>query len=125
MSTERSHRCIFQISLKYIKLVLPKILFILVLCNFNFYLKLCENPQNFTIIEALAVSMKMYSEKILSFLVYRPPRQEVSTFIYGMISIFRDNWKGELIVQLGNFNLCQMLPENINRLVVDPLKKDL
>ena len=28
--------CIFQISLKCIKLVLPKILFILVLCNFNF-----------------------------------------------------------------------------------------
>ena len=30
------NRCIFQISLKYIKLVIPKILFILVLCSFNF-----------------------------------------------------------------------------------------
>ena len=28
------NRCIFQISLKYIKLVIPNILFILVLCNF-------------------------------------------------------------------------------------------
>ena len=41
------NRCIFQISvkyidlisLKYIDLVIPKILFILVLCNFNFYFK--------------------------------------------------------------------------------------
>ena len=31
------NRCIFQISLKYIKLVIPKILFILVFWNFNFY----------------------------------------------------------------------------------------
>ena len=35
------NRCIFQISLKYIKLVIPEILFILVLCNFNFTSKLC------------------------------------------------------------------------------------
>ena len=34
------NRCIFQISLKYIKLVIPKILFILVLCSFNFYFKI-------------------------------------------------------------------------------------
>ena len=35
-------RSIFQISLKYIKLVIPKILFILilVLCNFTFYFKI-------------------------------------------------------------------------------------
>ena len=32
--------CIFQISLKHIKLVIPKILFILVLGSFNFYLKM-------------------------------------------------------------------------------------
>ena len=38
------NRCIFQISLKYIKLVIPKILFILVLCNFNFYFKLRDPP---------------------------------------------------------------------------------
>ena len=30
------NRCIFKISLKYIKLVTPKTLFILVLCSFNF-----------------------------------------------------------------------------------------
>ena len=33
------NRCIFQISLKYIKLVIPKIIFTLVLRNFNFYFK--------------------------------------------------------------------------------------
>ena len=42
-TTELS-RCIFQISLKYMKLVIPEILkyflYILVLCNFNFYLKI-------------------------------------------------------------------------------------
>lgn len=32
--------CVFQISLKYIKLVIPEILFILVLCDFSFYLKI-------------------------------------------------------------------------------------
>ena len=38
--------CIFQISLQYIKLklVIPKILFILVLCNFNFYFKIMWPP---------------------------------------------------------------------------------
>ena len=34
------NRSIFQISLKYIKLVIPKILSILVLCSFNFYFKI-------------------------------------------------------------------------------------
>ena len=37
-------RCIFQVSLKYIKLVIPKILFILVSCSFNFYLKIMWPP---------------------------------------------------------------------------------
>ena len=36
----RTYRCIFQIFLKYIKFVIPKILFILVLCSFNFYFKI-------------------------------------------------------------------------------------
>ena len=34
------NRCIFQILLKYIKLAIPKILFILVLCSFIFYFKI-------------------------------------------------------------------------------------
>ena len=34
------NRYIFQIPLKYIKLAIPKILFILVLCSFNFYFKI-------------------------------------------------------------------------------------
>ena len=38
------NRCIFQISLKYIKLVVPKILFILVLSSFNFYFKIMWPP---------------------------------------------------------------------------------
>ena len=38
------NRCIFQTSLKYIKLVIPKILFILKLCNFNFYFKISWPP---------------------------------------------------------------------------------
>ena len=40
----RTFRCIFQISLKYIKLVISKILFILVLCSFNFYFKIMWLP---------------------------------------------------------------------------------
>ena len=39
-SLSELNRCIFQISLKYIQLVIPKILFILVLCSFNFYFKI-------------------------------------------------------------------------------------
>ena len=35
---------IFQTSLKYIKLVIPKILFILVLSSFNFYFKILWSP---------------------------------------------------------------------------------
>ena len=38
------NRCIFQIPLKFIKLVIPKILFILVLCSFNFYFKITRPP---------------------------------------------------------------------------------
>ena len=38
------NRCIFQISLKYIKLVIPEILFRLVLYNFNFYFKIMWPP---------------------------------------------------------------------------------
>ena len=38
------NRCIFQIILKYIKLVIPKILFILILCSFNFYFKITWPP---------------------------------------------------------------------------------
>ena len=41
------NRCIFQTPLKYIKWVIPKILFILVLYNFNFYFKITwTSPHN-------------------------------------------------------------------------------
>ena len=36
--------CIFQICLKHVKLVIPKILFILILCSFNFYFKVMWPP---------------------------------------------------------------------------------
>ena len=39
------NRCIFQVTLKYIKLVIPKILFILVLYNFNFSFKTTRPPK--------------------------------------------------------------------------------
>ena len=35
-----NNRCIFHISLKYIKLAIPKILFILILSSFDFYFKI-------------------------------------------------------------------------------------
>ena len=41
-------RCIFQISLKSIKLVIPKIVFILVICSFNFYFKITWPPTKIT-----------------------------------------------------------------------------
>ena len=44
------NRCIFQISLKYIKLVILKILFVLVLCSFNFYFKITDPPHQNKII---------------------------------------------------------------------------
>ena len=49
----------FLISLKYIKLVIPKILFVLVLCSFNFYFKTTwppnkiNAPNNITQVHAL------------------------------------------------------------------------
>ena len=43
-SVSELNRCIFQISLKYIKLGIPKILFILVLCNFKDFSKIFNPP---------------------------------------------------------------------------------
>ena len=40
------NRCIFQISLKYIMLVIPKILFILAICSFSFYFKITSPHPN-------------------------------------------------------------------------------
>ena len=42
------NRCIFQISLKYLKLVFRKMLFILVLCNFSFCFKIMWAPHEIT-----------------------------------------------------------------------------
>ena len=59
------NRCIFQISLKYIKLVIPKILFILVLCSFNFYCKITwppHSPNKITPQKFLTPTSKDFSE---------------------------------------------------------------
>ena len=56
------NKCIFQISLKYKKLVIPKILFILVLCNFNFFSKLCDLPK---ILFLLALCKFNFFKKIM------------------------------------------------------------
>ena len=61
--------------------------------------------------------MEIYGKKIILTLVYCPPKQEISTFIDGMTSIFRDTWKGVWIMLLSNYNLDQVLQGNINRLV--------
>ena len=61
--------------------------------------------------------MEIYGKKIILALVYCPPKQEISTFIDGMTSIFRDTWKGVWIMLLSNYNLDQVLQGNINRLV--------
>ena len=55
------NRCIFQISLKYIKLVIPKILFILVLCIFNFYFKITwpHSPPNKIKISVSAIKERL------------------------------------------------------------------
>ena len=96
----------------------------LAICCLEEKVRILERFHLPTVIEALPVSMEICGEKIISFLVYSPPRQEVSTSIHA-ISIFRGIWKGEWVVQLGDFDLDQMLPENINRLVVGSVKKDL
>ena len=59
----------------------------------------------------------MCGEKILSALVYYPPRQHVNTVIDGMISDLREICIGEQIVLLRDFNLDEMSQECINRLV--------
>ena len=42
------NRCIFQISLMFMKLAIQEILFMLVLCNFKFYLKIMSPPTKLT-----------------------------------------------------------------------------
>lgn len=53
----------------------------------------------------------MCGEKILSALVYYPPRQHVSTVIDGMVSDLREICIGEQIVLLRDFNLDEMSQE--------------
>ena len=93
----------------------------LTICYMEESVKILEKFYLPTVIEASSVSVEVYGEKILLVLVYRPPRQEVSTLIDGMISTFRDMWKGEWINLLGDFSSDEMLQENISRLV--PLKE--
>ena len=64
------NRYIFQISLKYIKLVIPKILFILVLCSFDFYFKIAWPPP--PTLEQTYPSPQQYN----------PPHQNKNFFIH-------------------------------------------
>ena len=62
------NRCIFQIPLNYIKLVIPKILFILVICSFVFYFKITWPPPPPTKLKFLILpSSKDFSE------IFNPP----------------------------------------------------
>ena len=73
------------------------------------HVKILEGFLLSTPVESLLVSIEKCDEKIILVLVYYPSRQQVSTFINGMISIFRDILKGEQIILLGHFNLDQKL----------------
>ena len=55
------NRYIFQISLKYIKLVIPKILCILVLCSFDFYFKIAWTPHTKIKISSCTSHIKPYN----------------------------------------------------------------
>ena len=72
------NRYIFQISLNYIKLVLPKILFILVLCSFNFYSKITWPPPSPNNITPLTHQNKNFwppSRQILYWIFYSHSRK--------------------------------------------------
>ena len=80
------NRCICQMSLKYIKLVIPKILFILVLYIFNFNLKLSDNlQQNYPLpTEKKFLTPPPRASKDFSKLFNRPPiwRRGVHAMLY-------------------------------------------
>ena len=60
---------ILKISLKYIKLVIPEILFILVLCSFNFYFKIMRLPHQYN----LPTKIKFLTPKQRLFWNCNPP----------------------------------------------------
>ena len=68
------NRCIFQISVKYIKLVIPKILFILVLCSFNFYFKITWLPPHPP--TKIKISDPLPAKTFLKFLTSPSPKLE-------------------------------------------------
>ena len=65
-------RCNFQISLNYIKLVIPKILFILVLWNFNFYFKFMWPPPT-KLPPPRSTKIKISDPPAKTFLKFLPP----------------------------------------------------
>ena len=68
-----------------------------------------------TVLEILPVLIEFSDEMILLCLIYCPPRQQISNFVEGLISLLTDIWTGERIILLGDFNMDQLLQENINR----------
>ena len=100
------NRFIFQISLKCIKLVIPKILFILVLYDFNFYftimwpppptkVPLPPNKPNLGGGTKIKVSSSLPAKTLLNFLTARNPQTWRGGCMPCLISIQRINFKNK------------------------------
>ena len=71
------NRWIFQIPLKYIKLVIPKILFMLVLCSFNFYFKITwPSPPSTTSTTKIEISDPLPPQQDFFWNFYLSPKLE-------------------------------------------------
>ena len=67
--------------------------------------------------EVLVSLIEVKAERILIAIVYRAPTTPtISTFINGLIGIVTENLHdGDRLVILGDFNMDQMLPENVEK----------
>ena len=95
------NRCIFQISLKYIKLVIPKILFILVLYSFNFYFKIMWPPTTPTPIPITSTHTKIKISNHPSF----PPEQRYFWNFYPPSHPLPPSWKEGVHVNVSRYHL--------------------
>ena len=69
------------------------------------------------VLEVLVSLIEVKAERILIVIVYRAPTTPtISTFINGLIGIVTENLHdGDRLVILGDFNMDQMLPENVEK----------
>ena len=95
------NRCIFQISLKYIKLVIPKILFILVLYSFNFYFKIMWPPTPPPPIPITSTHTKIKISNHPSF----PPEQRYFWNFYPPSHPLPPSWKEGVHVNVSRYHL--------------------